>query len=599
VSSPRAFTATGPSDALASVAGRFGFRASREAVEARFERHEAPRSLKALVEIAPELGLAARAFRSDFAGLADAALPAIVHLIDPATGEPGFGLLLECSGTVLVEETFGAAPTRLTPEEFAAVWSGVVVTLAARDGSPPVGGAGGSSFLARWRAWYWAEDPLARATLLARGVALAALAALCVASSVRIGAALGSAWAGAGAALGCALAGVGAFVSATLFFQSRRSVVPAGPSRLATAFCGRGSFADCLGVLSSRFARFAGIDWASIGAAYFGSVLLLAAIGALVGPEQSRALYAWLSVVALLALPGSVALIAIQVWPLRRICPLCMTVHAIVLVCGSLGLAFLAAQDGAPRAQALLPWAAAHAAAFLAAFGLFVAYLAHALEVGVHRVRLGWIGSTALGALAEMAGRPKDPVTLPAACIRVGSPEAPLRLDALVHPVCSGCAPVVTKLRLLQQKHADKLSVALHLPPRDAASLADSEFCAAVSCAGLLAGGESAFDVFLRAKEDPWPLVRLAERGAAGVLATLLPGAEPAEAQMAQAREAVAAADRLAAALERGTPTLLVEGRLWDGSVEDLDRVLDQHPAVLAAILDTALPAAAARAARP
>jgi uncharacterized membrane protein len=587
----RAFTATGPSDALASAARRFGLRASREAVEARFDRHESPRSLKALVEIAPELGLTARAFRSDLAGLANADLPLIVHLVEPASGESGFGLLLERGPDLLVEEAPGAAPTRFATEEFERLWSGVVVTLSARDGVAQPADLGQPSLRARWRAWYEGQDPLARATLVARRLAGVALAGLCIASCVRLGTTLGSGLAGAGAALACALAAAGAVVSSNLFHQSRRSVVPAGPSRLAAAFCGRGSFADCLGVLSSRFARFAGIDWASVGVAWFATFLVLVPLGALVDRQRCVLLFAWLSIAAVLAVPGSLTLIAIQIWPLRRICPLCMTIHAIVLVSGGLAGAYLAANAAFVRPQSLLPWALAHAAAFLAVFGLLVAYLAHSLEVGVHRVRLGWIGATALGALAEMAGRPKDSVERPAACIRLGPADAALPLDALVHPVCTGCAPVVAKLRKLHAQHPAAISVTLHIPPRDAASAADRELCAALTCAGLAAGGEAGFAAFLRAKEDPWPLVKTAEQGASAVLASLLPDVQASDAMLAQARAAVVAAGRLADALERGTPTLLVAGRLWDGSVDDLDRVLTEHPALLAAIAGGPVPA--------
>jgi hypothetical protein len=175
---------------------------------------------------------------------------------------------------------------------------------------------------------------------------------------------------------------------------------------------------------------------------------------------------------------------------------------------------------------------------------------------------------------------------MPEAPVRIGEPSAAFRLDALVHPMCAGCGPVVSKLVALERRHAGRVSIGFHFPPRDAASRADREMCAALSAVGLAAGGPQAVAAFLRAKESPWPVLRAAAAGAEAVVGQLLPaGVSATPEALSRAREAVEAADRLAEDLERGTPTLLINGRFWDGSVENLDALLTRHPDLLATVL--------------
>jgi hypothetical protein len=263
-----------------------------------------------------------------------------------------------------------------------------------------------------------------------------------------------------------------------------------------------------------------------------------------------------------------------------------MIVHGVVAATAVLGALHLAGGGWPARPAALLPYAAAHALAFLGALGIAVPYLALGLESRVSRTRLGWIGTTPWGALAETAGRGRAVTEPPDAPIRIGEPHAAFRLDALVHPMCAGCGPVVSKLVALEKRYAGGLSIGLHLPPRDAASRADHELCAAVSAVGLVAGGAEGAAAFLRAKESAWPMLRAAESGAESLVGQLLPrgvGATPDD--LARAREAVAAADRLGQALERGTPTLLINGRFWDGSIGDLEALLARHADLLRSVL--------------
>jgi len=214
-----------------------------------------------------------------------------------------------------------------------------------------------------------------------------------------------------------------------------------------------------------------------------------------------------------------------------------------------------------------------------------VPYLSFDLESRANRARLGWIGSTPWGALAEAAGRPPAVSGVPKPPIRIGGPSARFRLDALVHPMCSGCGPVVEQLRALEKRHAGRVAIGFHIAPRDVTSAADRELCAALAAVGLVEGGPRAVEAFLQVKSNPWPSLQDAAGGAREVLERLRPGFVVPEETLARARESVAAADGLAETLERGTPTLLLHGRFWDASVEDLDALLTEHADLLASLL--------------
>src|SRR4029453_64173 len=119
--------------------------------------------------------------------------------------------------------------------------------------------------------------------------------------------------------------------------------------------------------------------------------------------------------------PGALALVAAQVWPLRRLCPLCMTVHGCVLAAAALSFPVPAGPPPVP------PWALVHGLAALGTAGLLVPFLEGALENRVHRSRLAWIGSTPWGALAEIAGRPPVPDWGLSADARLGAADARFR----------------------------------------------------------------------------------------------------------------------------------------------------------------------------
>jgi uncharacterized membrane protein len=585
------FFDNGPAEALAAMARHLQVACDEDDLRARFASHTTPTSLKALVEIAPEFGLTARAFKSDLVGLQDARLPAVVHVVDGDGERGGFALLVRReSGRVWLHDGLAGEPVVVEDKLFARTWTGVLVTIEPGRGHTPAAQRAGLRL--RLAAWWRREDPLARAALVARGAALALVAVGALAGAARFGAERAGA---AGAALGLLVATswAGAWgAGLALFFSGRRTLVPGARPRLATSFCGRGPSSDCTGVLASRYSRFAGIDWASLGIAFYSAALLVGATSALVGAAARAAVFGWLAVAFGAALPVALVFVGLQVWPLRRFCPLCMATHAVTLI-GTLSLsaAFAWGAGASPSVAALAPAALGYALAFLAAFGLVIPFLSLGLESHSNRTRLGWIAATPFGALAESAGRPRAARELPAAPLNVAAGPAPFRLDALVHPMCSGCAPVVRQLVTLAERHPAQVTIGLHLAPRDPGNPADAELCAGLAAAGLLAGPGRGAAVFLASKDNPWRLLTRAQAGGArAVIDAVWPDASADAATLTAAHDAVRAADALGARLERGTPTLLINGWLWDGSLDDFDKLLTREPELLASVLRARLP---------
>jgi len=561
-----------PADALAGLSRRLNLTIDQNALAERFRLHPNSRSLLALVDIAPEVGLAVRAFQTDSNGLSEASLPAIVHLRDTAAGKDAFAVLLERSdGGVLLEDPVTRELHRLSPLAFEALWTGIVATAALREGgtarSRPVGAA------ARLRA------------RLRGGFSTGTLAAGWIATVLAASAALTAAGTSGGGAVR-AISGVlfdlaGAAVSVALFQASRRSSVPSAAPRLSSVLCRRGTLTDCDSVLSSRFARIGGIELAVLGLGYFISGVLLAASGVVAEGGFQAQIFAWLAACHVVAVPISLLLIGVQLWPLRRLCLLCMIVHTVVIASAAVGAPLvldLALPDVAPLV-------ALHAMFFFAAIGLLVPLLELRLEAKVLKTWLGWASATPWGALAAVAGQPAAGLLDPGPGIPFGTGAGPYRVDAFVHPLCPVCPPLMERLQDLDARHRGRLQVRLHLPPRDPRSEADRELCAALTAVGILAGTEQTVFVFGIVKKDTRRWLRLAEGGAERVLEQLLRKEDVTPEILAHARNVVSTADRTNAVMRRGVPSLLLNGRLWDAPLTDLDALLSQHRDALGAAL--------------
>lgn len=583
----RAYLRGSPAEALGAVARHLGLPADPTTIARHLEAHDAPTSLLALVRVSPRLGLRARAFQADASGLAGATLPLVVHLGPTAEDEPAFGVVVERRhGSVVLAGRPGLRPVELPLDAFAELWTGVLVTFERVQDGPPVAAVPRFDLAARLRARFAADRPGGPWAAGARWVGAAVLLGLAVIAVLR--GARGSAE--ALARLGVLALHVAAVAAcATLLLASRRTGVPGPAPRLSSAVCGRGRLTDCHGVLSSRWARIFGLDLASLGLAMFASSVVLWAIAGVLPAPALAAAEGWLAVAWLVAAPGSLFLVGVQVWPLRRFCPLCMTVHAAVLAAALVGLPALL--RGAPGA-ASWAWGALHLGLFTAALGILVPWLELGLESYALRARTGWVASTPWGALAELAGRPVEAGAVPPAPIELGSDRAQFRIDALVHPFCSGCGPVIEQLDRLAGRHAELLRIGLHLPPRDPGDPTDREMCAGLAAIGQLAGGAQTMHVLREVKARPRVAYDLAAQGGAAALARRYLGPDlPIEEALDPARASVDAADLLSAALSAGTPTVLFHGRRWDASLDDLDLLLAEHPELLADTLGVERPA--------
>ena len=109
--------------------------------------------------------------------------------------------------------------------------------------------------------------------------------------------------------------------------------------------------------------------------------------------------------------------------------------------------------------------------------------------------------------------------------------------------------------------------------------------CAGVSAIGLIAGGDQTVHVFRAIKSDPRKYLEIARGGAARLVASFLPPAVEVERVLPAAIEAVERASDLADSLRTGTPTLLVNGRVWESTLDDLDAMIDRHAEVVASVL--------------
>ncbi|MFN7967488.1 MAG: vitamin K epoxide reductase family protein [Acidobacteriota bacterium] len=570
-----------PATALVNLLPRLGQRADSGDVREHFFSQENPSSLKALVEVTRRLECQPRAVRADLDTLDELPLPCLVHLQHPHMQEAAFVVLTARDDhSVTIEEGSPGESVRFTRSDFAHWWTGVAVIVehgtAAIALAPPRMG-----LLRRSAHWLRGSDLSMRYSEVARRLAIVAVGALAIAGPVRAalgrdGTPIAALHTVAAIALVIATA-----IARELWLRGRVTRVPAVGSRLSDRFCKPGSGADCDGVLSSRWATLAGIDTAAVGYAFAASSVALYAAGALSPANLHQAQLAWSTLATLFAAPLSLYLIAVQIYPLKRFCPLCMAVHAGVLsalVAGAPQLATWWILSG--DIASLLPWAIAHAVLYLGALGLMVPFASLGIEAQAHRTRLGWVGTTPWGALSEMLGRPRAPHALEPSSVTVGNAHAPLRLDLLVHPQCPSCGPVFDKLQRLVQRHASYVHVALHFPVRDQVSANDRQLCVALAAAGTPA-------FFQKVKAEFSRFVALIDQGGAEAA---LRFAELTVPDLRVAEAAVTAATTLHRSLSRGTPALILHGRPWEGSIEDLDMLLTKHPQVLAALLRLSLP---------
>src|SRR5258705_10682536 len=137
---PETFRGGGPAEVLGAVIRRSGGRADAALLASRFELHEDPSSLLALVAVAREWGFSARAFQGERDDLVDGPLPAVVHLRSVLESGESFGVLVGVEADAYeLKDPAISGTRRLFAEAFSAAWTGVVVTFARTEATaiPP------------------------------------------------------------------------------------------------------------------------------------------------------------------------------------------------------------------------------------------------------------------------------------------------------------------------------------------------------------------------------------------------------------------------------------------------------------------------------
>lgn len=574
-----------PEIALALFAARTGIASAARRVARGFVKQASPESLQALVRVAAELGLRASAARASITALPKLTLPTIVHLRSPEVeGAAGFAVLSACDEDSVVLET-GKRGTlhRLTLDEFASVWTGIVVTFT-RVETPRRRFDAGLRPLRAVADWVAGEDAvdrgLDRLSLAACRAGSLALVGAAVAGGIGVARA-GHPGVGAALAGSALLAALGALASWQLLVR-RSAGEPGGPSTgfLARVCGGRGGLLDCNGPLASKWASPLGIELSAIGLAFFAATLFLQATAAILPASVAWAAYRGLALVHFAALVPAVFYVGVQIYPLRRLCPLCLVAH-LAIVAGALAGFAVVSSAAAPAGSALsvpsLSFALPFALVFCLAFGAARLMVRDRQDNEAMAARLARIDRSVFGALAEFHGQPTLPSPPPDSPFVLGDPDAGFRLDVLVDPACASCGPALDRLALLVERRPGLVHVAVHVPTADHDE-ADRDLRLA-----LLAAGTP--DAYHAVKEQLAELRELATAGSAAALDALGGPAFPDG--LARARAGADAADALLDAAGGVTPTVLFANKVWNAPIGDLETLLVKHPSTLAALVAT------------
>ncbi|HEY7876249.1 MAG TPA: vitamin K epoxide reductase family protein [Actinomycetota bacterium] len=550
----------GPEASLARVARRLRLPYSRGFVARMVAAHPKAQTLLAVVEVAPSLGLKATPAEVEADALDALDLPLIAHFRGPDGG--GFGVLerVGASGYVVWDSVHGRR--RLGRDDFLAHWSGIVA-LVARTG---VERASEERHLRNRmaEALFGASDPPApsggRGAAFVR-ILLGALVIGLVAAAIA-GTARDDRLAATAVAL---LSGAGLAVAAIAALATSAHANP-----VSQRVCARGTLVDCHSVLASRYSRIFGIALTDLGIAFYSGLLLLLATAA-----AGRATV-W-SVVVLAfaaAVPVSVALTIVQI-AMRRLCTLCLAVHAINV--SAAALAWIALRPERWPARLLVAELALLGLLALVVLFVVVPYFrrSHGLEVisAMHRRLSG----SPFGSLAALTTEVPTGLRGPDYGIRVGGSAAAHELVVFVHPSCNRCAPVMQEMTALAG--SGLVDAYLGLVPKDSDD-ADRDACAAVLAAALGLGAERIFEAYAAAKRR-FGSMRVGD--AIEVLAEELHVArDEIDPAWAGARARIDLSERLVDAHADGTPAVFFDGRVYRGPLSHLATLLTEHPDLLA-----------------
>lgn len=530
---------------------------TRTFVQSRIVGHRAPRSLLALVEVSEQLGIAltpVRCVLEELDELDGEELPVVLHF---DAEQSGFGLLVRVDGDRYHVWTPRQRTRTLNRHELAVAWSGITMFIG-QTGEP------GIREPKRWRRRL-AELVFfdSRLSIELTGPRSSPLVGLVLITALLGLIALGVANAGRSRLLVAGLGGLSLAGMVAMFAMARVG----REASVWGVLCGAGGARNCRHVLTSPYARVAGIPLASIGFAFFGTTGFALGVAALAGPSRTLALIWLVGAMWLAALPVSLLFTYVQL-AARQVCGLCMSAHAFVGAGSAAIAAALIREDLAPPT---LDAVVATALFMLLVFGVLLAVvapqLANADELETVQGRLSRLTAMPRVTLAELLL--SEPVIATGSLgVEIGDPSAPLHVLAVVHPRCSMCSPVLAELQGLLARHDDVARATISIAPMEPPRPNDRTLCESVVGLGMALDGPSFFEMLGAIKragaelDAVEPITWLSE-------ATNLD-------TISLQRAARIAGPRVERALEarqryaEGVPAIFVNGRPFTGPVEHI-----------------------------
>jgi uncharacterized membrane protein len=561
----------GPDAALSRVVARLRLPYSRSFVARAVAGHARPQSLLALVEVARSIGLKATPAEVDPSALAELDLPLIAHFNGSESG--GFGVVEKVSpeGYTVWDSTHGSRV--IEPGEFLRHWSRIVALLE-RDASGAVKEKGLRRNRLIERVFGRIEPPavtasrsagLVRSALGVMVVALLGLAVVAAPSGDRL------------AAAAVTFLSVAGFAVATLAAVS----ISSQDNALSDRICARGKLVDCHSVLTSKYSRVFGIPLSDVGVAYYASVLLLIATGAVT--SAAPGVWAVAGVAYVGTLPAAAILIGVQI-SMRQLCTLCLAVH--VVNAGAATCALLWLRPGTWPARETAAYGLLLVLFFCIALFFAIPYFKKSQGLQILGAMRRRIAGSPFASLAEILTEEPRGVRGGEYAVPVGGPAGGHELVVFVHPSCNRCTTALEEVQGLLQ--SGLVRIAIGLVPKDPDE-SDRRACAAVVACGIALGPDHVHPAYAAAKKN---LRAVMTEDPVRILSTELSvPADAIENALDEGRRRVDRAEAVVDAHAEGTPAIFFDGRLYRGPLTHLAFLLANHPDLLDATRVDRVPA--------
>jgi uncharacterized membrane protein len=347
--------------------------------------------------------------------------------------------------------------------------------------------------------------------------------------------------------------------------------IGAQDSSLSDRICARGRFVDCHSVLSSRYSRILGIPLSDIGIAFFGSVVLLIATGAI---ADGGAVWPVVGLLYAASVPFSLTLVGVQI-AMRQLCTLCLAVHIVNISAAAISWIWLRPEEWAlgDVVPSLVLVALYFCLLLFLAIPYFRKHQGLRVLAGMHRR----ISGSPFASLAEILTEAPAALIAAECAVALDGPRAEHELAVFVHPSCGKCDPVLQQVRALAQ--AGMVTAHVGLAPKDPEE-SDRRACSAVIAVGLAHGPNRLVEAYAAAKKRLRALIT-------GDPVEILTGEltiprAPIDEALDEARRRTHRAEELVDAHAEGTPALFFNSRLYRGELAHLVFLLEHHPDLLA-----------------